>query len=95
MPWPRLLAYSLGAAWTWAAMTPPVLWLTRGATFPPGQRVRTALILGLTGAGFVLLSITVQTMLAAATGITVSGSSPLLPRAENGLLAYGALVVLG
>ena len=95
MPWPRLLAYSLGAAWTWAAMTPPVLWLTRGATFPPGQRVRTALILGVTGAGFVLLSITVQTMLAAATGIAVSGSSPLLPRAENGLLAYGALVVLG
>ena len=95
MPWPRLLAYSLGAAWTWAALTPPVLWLTRDATFRPGQRVRSTLILGVTGAGFVLLSVTVQTMLAAATRIAVSGSSPLLPRVENGLLAYGALVVLG
>ena len=95
MPWPQLLVYSLGAAWIWAALTPPVLWLTRDATFAPGQRVRSALILGVAGAGFVLLSITAQTMLAVATGIVTSGSSRLLPRVENGLLAYGALVVLG
>ena len=95
LPWPPLLAYSHGAAWMWAALTPPVLWLTRGATFAPGQRVQSALILGVAGAGFVLLSIAVQTMLAVAAGIAVAGSSPLLPRVENGLLAYGALVVLG
>ena len=95
MPWPRLLAYSLGAAWIWAALTPAVLWLTRAATFAPGQWMRSAVILGLTGAGFALLSITLQTMLASATGIVTSGSSLLLPRVENSLLAYGALVVLG
>jgi two-component system LytT family sensor kinase len=95
IPWPRLLAYSLGAAWIWAALTPVVLWLTRDATFAPAQRVRSASILGLTGAGFILLSITVQTMLTASTGIVTSGSSLLLPQVENSLLAYGALVVLG
>ncbi len=95
MPWPRILSYSLGAAWIWAGLTPGVLWLTRGATFAPGQRLRSALILGVTGAGFVLLSLTAQTLLAAATGIVTSGSSPLLPRVENSLLACGALVVLG
>ena len=95
MPWPRLLAYSLGAAWIWAALTPAVLWLTRAAAFAPGQWMRSAVILGLTGAGFAVLSITLQTMLASATGIVTSGSSLLLPRVENSLLAYGALVVLG
>ena len=40
MPWPRLLAYSLGAAWIWAALTPAVLRLTREVTFASGQRVR-------------------------------------------------------
>lgn len=94
-PWPRLLAYSLGAAWTWAALTPAVLWLTRNTAFGPGQRVRSALLVGVTGAGFALLSITVQTMLTVAMGIVTSGSSLLLPRVENSLLAYGALVVLG
>jgi two-component system, LytTR family, sensor kinase len=94
MPWARLLMYSLGVAWIWAGLTPPVVWLTRGV-FAPGQRVRSALILAATGAGFVLLSLTVQTMLAAATGIPTSGSSLLLPRVENGLLAYGAIIVLG
>ena len=95
MPWPGLLAYSLGAAWIWAALTPAILRLTRSVTSARGQRVRSALILGVTGAGFALLSITAQTMLAVATGMTTSGSSLLLPRVENGLLAYGALVVLG
>jgi len=94
-PWPRLLAYSLGAAWIWAALTPAVLWLTRDIAFRPEQRVRSSLLVAVTGAGFALLSITVQTMLIEATDIATSGSSLLLPRVENSLLAYGALVVLG
>jgi LytS/YehU family sensor histidine kinase len=57
--------------------------------------VQSAFLLGVAGAGFVLLSIAVQTVLSVATGVAASGSSPLLPRVENGLLAYGALVVLG
>ena len=95
LPWPRLLAYSLGIAWIWAGMTPAVLWLTRDATFAPGQRMRGALILGATAAGFVLLSLGVQLLLASATGIVTSGSSPLLPKVESSLLAWGAVVVLG
>jgi len=95
LPWPRLLGYSLGAAWIWAGLTPAVLWLTRATTFAPGHRWRSALILGATGAGFALLSISLQTMLAVTTGIDASGSSLLFPRVENSLLAYGALVVLG
>jgi sensor histidine kinase YesM len=94
-PWPRLLAYSLGAAWTWAALTPAVIWLTRGTAFVAGQRMRSALILAVTGAGFALLSISAQTMLAVATGLDTSGASLLHPRVENSLLAYGALLVLG
>ncbi|MGZ8392262.1 MAG: sensor histidine kinase [Gemmatimonadales bacterium] len=93
MPWPGLLAYLLGAAWIWAALTPAVLRLTRSATSARGQRARSVLILGITGAGFAFLSIGAQTMLAVATGMTTSGSSLLL-RVENSLLAYGALVVL-
>jgi sensor histidine kinase YesM len=95
MPWSRLLAYSLGAAWIWAGLTPVVVRLTRGTTIAPGKRARSALILGVAGAGFALVSISLQTMLAVTTGIDTSDSSLLLPRVENSLLAYGALVVLG
>jgi two-component system, LytTR family, sensor kinase len=95
VPWVRLLGYSLGAAWIWAALSPAVLWATRTATFSSGQPVRTALIHGLTAVGFVVLSVTLQTGLADVTGTTTSGSSLLLPRVENSLLAYGALFMLG
>ena len=95
IPWARLLGYSLGAAWIWAALTPAVLQLTRDTTFAPGRRLRSALILSVTGAGFALLAVTLQTMLAVPTGIVGSGSSILLPRVENSLLAFGALVGLG
>jgi len=95
IPWARLLGYSLGAAWIWAALTPAVLQLTRDTTFAPGRRLRSALILSVTGAGFALLAVTLQTMLAVPTGIVSSGSSVLLPRVENSLLAFGALVGLG
>lgn len=95
VPWPSLLAYSLGAAWTWAALTPGVVWFTRNATFAPGHRVKGTAIYAITGAGFVLLSVTLQTRLAVAAGIDTSGSSLLLPRVENSLLAYGAVILLG
>jgi two-component system, LytTR family, sensor kinase len=94
LPWRELLAYSLGAAWIWAALTPLVLWATRNATFSAGHRARGAFIHALTGTAFVLVSLMLQTTLAMATGIDTSGSS-LLPRLENSLLAYGALGVLG
>ena len=42
-----------------------------------------------------LLSLGVQLLLASATGIVTSGSSPLLPKVESSLLAWGAVVVLG
>jgi two-component system, LytTR family, sensor kinase len=94
MPWRALLAYSLGAAWIWAALTPPVFWLTRSAGFSDGHRLRIVLLHAATAAGFVLLSVTLQSVLAGATRIDTSGVSPLLPRVENSLLAYAALVVM-
>ncbi len=93
--WNQILAYSLGAAWIWAALTPTVLWATQSATFAPGQRIGSVLIHGMIAAGFVLLSIALQAQLAAATGIFTSGTSILLPRVENSLLAYGAVLMLG
>jgi two-component system LytT family sensor kinase len=95
VPWTHLLGYSLGAGWIWAALTPAVLWAARTATFTRGQRVRSALIHGLTAAGFVLLSVTLQAGLADATGTVASGSSLTLPRVENSLLAYCALLMFG
>ena len=94
MPWRALLAYSLGAAWIWAALTPLVFRLTRGAGFSNGHRLRSILLYAATGAGFVLLSVTLQSVLASATRIDTTGVSPLLPRVENSLLAYAALVVM-
>jgi sensor histidine kinase YesM len=95
LPWTALLAYSLGAAWIWAALTPAVFRLTRGAGFSAGHRLRSVLLHAATGAGFVMLSVTLQSMLADATRIDTGGVSPLLPRVENSLLAYAALVVVG
>jgi two-component system, LytTR family, sensor kinase len=95
LPWSAILAYSLGAAWIWAALTPAVLWLTRGAGFSVRQRLRSVLLHAGVGGMFVLASITLQTMIARATGIDTSGSGLLLPRVENSLLAYAAIVVTG
>ncbi len=95
MEWPGILAYSLGAAWIWAALTPAVLLATRDAPFISGKRGRSIAIHAAAGAVFVLVSIGLQTLLAVATGIDASGSSLLLPRVENSLLAYGVLVVGG
>ena len=94
-PWPQLLGYSLGSAWIWAALTPVVFRIARQAPLSAGNWARSALIHAVAGTVFVLLSIILQTMLAVATGIDRSGSSLLLPRVENSLLAYCALVVLG
>jgi two-component system, LytTR family, sensor kinase len=95
VPRAALLAYSLGAAWIWAALSPAVFWLTRDARFPAGHRLRSVLLHVATGGGFVVLSVTMQSMLANATRIDTSGVSPLLPRVENSLLAYAALVLMG
>jgi two-component system, LytTR family, sensor kinase len=95
VPWAQLLAYSLGVAWIWAALTPTVLWATRSATFVPGQRIGSVLVHALIAAGFVLLSVTLQARLATATGMNTSGSSILPPRVENSLLAYSGLLMLG
>ena len=95
LPWRSLLAYSLGAAWIWAALTPAVLRLTRGAGFSAGHRLRSVLLHAATGAGFVLVSVALQSMLASATRIDTSGVSLLLPRVENSLLAYVSLVLIG
>ena len=95
LPWGAVLAYSLGAAWIWAALTPVVLWVTRTASFSSGQLLRSAGLHALAGSAFVLVSVALQGMLAVETGIGATGSSLLLPRVESSLLAYGVLMVVG
>jgi sensor histidine kinase YesM len=95
LPWTGLMAYSLGVAWIYAALTPAVFWLTRGARFAAGHRLHSVLLHAATGAGFVMLSVTLQSMLADVTRTETSGMSLLLPRVENSLLAYIAVVVMG
>ena len=95
LPWASVLAYSLGAAWIWAALTPVVLWVTREARFSSGRLGRSAAVHAVAGTVFVIVSVTLQAVLAVRTGIDATGSSLLLPRVENSLLAYGVLMIMG
>jgi two-component system LytT family sensor kinase len=96
-PWSRLLIYSLGTAWSWAALTPGTLWLTRHASVAPGRRMRSAAVYGLTGIGFFLVSGTLEWLLGIASGI---GSAQfwqtlLSECVETRLLAFLTVITLG
>ena len=96
-PWPRLLAFALGTAWIWAALTPVTLWLTRHATFAPGRRARSAAECALTGLGFFLVSGTLEWLLGGVTGASSTGfwTTLLSECVETRLLAFLAVVTLG
>jgi two-component system LytT family sensor kinase len=96
--WLRLLLFSVGTAWIWAALTPPVLWLTRNASLAPGSRARSAGVYLLTGVGFFLVSGVLEWMLGLATGTVAAGrfwSTVLFECLSTRLLAYLAIVTLG
>jgi sensor histidine kinase YesM len=96
--WPRLLVYAVGTGWIWAALTPPVLWLTRRAGFAAGQRSRSIGLYALTGALFFLVSGVCEWLLGMATGMTMRDQFwyvLLLERVETRLLAFLAIVTLG
>jgi signal transduction histidine kinase len=96
--WARLLVFSVGTAWIWAALTPAVLWLTRNTTFAPGSRPRSIGIYALTGAGFFLLSGTLEWALGLVTGMYSASQLPstlFSERVETRLLAYLAILTLG
>jgi two-component system, LytTR family, sensor kinase len=95
--WIRLLVYSLGTAWIWAALTPVALLLTRHASFTPGRRTRSAVTYLLAGAGFFLVSGTLEWLLASATGTGAADFTRALLSecVETRLLAYLAIVILG
>jgi signal transduction histidine kinase len=96
--WTRLFLFSVGTAWIWAALTPVVLWLTRDATFAPGRRTRSIGIYALTGAGFFLLSGTLEWTLGMITGMYSAGqfrSALFSECVETRLLAYLAILTLG
>ncbi|HEX2251321.1 MAG TPA: histidine kinase [Gemmatimonadales bacterium] len=96
--WPRLLVYAVGTGWIWAALTPPVLWLTRPADFAAGQRSRSIALYALTGALFFLGSGACVWLLGMATGLATSNqfwSVLLVEEAETRLLAFLAIVTLG
>jgi two-component system LytT family sensor kinase len=95
--WGRLLLYSLGTAWVWAALTPVTLWLTSNATLEPGGRARSAIVYALTGIGFFFASGVLEWGVGMATGMR-SGQfrSALLSEClATRLLAYMAIVTLG
>lgn len=96
--WGRLLGFSVGTAWIWAALTPVVLWLTRNATFTTGRRAHSLGLCALTGAGFFLLSGTLEWTLGVATGRYSTGqfrSALFSECVETRLLAYLAILTLG
>jgi signal transduction histidine kinase len=96
--WGRLLVFSVGTAWIWAALTPVVLWLTRDVAIAPGYRTRSIGLYALTGAGFFLLSGTLEWALGVATGTYSAGklgSGLFSERVETRLLAYLAILALG
>jgi sensor histidine kinase YesM len=96
--WPRLLVYAVGTGWIWAALTPPVLWLTRRSGFTAGQRTRSIGLYALTGALFFLVSGVCEWLLGMATGMATRDqfwSVLLLEHVETRLLAFLAIVTLG
>jgi two-component system, LytTR family, sensor kinase len=96
--WARLLLYSLGIAWVWAALTPPTLWLTRDAALIPGSRLRSIAIYGLVGIAFFFTAGVLEWMVGLATGMTMPGElrSTLLSEClATRLLAYMAIITLG
>jgi signal transduction histidine kinase len=96
--WVRLFLFSVGTAWIWAALTPPVLWLTRNATLAPGHRTRSAAVYLLAGIGFFLASGVLEWLLGRATGMVVAGqfwSTLLFECLATRVLAYLAIVTLG
>jgi two-component system LytT family sensor kinase len=96
--WSRLLVYAVGTGWIWAALTPPVLWLTRRADFAGGQRGRSVGLYALTGTLFFLVSGVCEWLLGLATGVATRDqfwSVLLLECVETRLLAFLAIVTLG
>jgi two-component system, LytTR family, sensor kinase len=94
----RLLVFSVGTAWIWAALTPVVLWLTRDASFSPRQRTRSIGIYALAGAGFFLASGALEWALGVATGVYSAGqlrAALFSECVETRLLAFLAIVTLG
>jgi two-component system LytT family sensor kinase len=96
--WVHLLLFSVGTAWIWAALTPPVLWLTRNATLVPGNRARGAAVYVVTGIGFFVTSGVLEWTLGLATGMATAGqfwSTLLFECLATRVLAYLAIVTLG
>jgi hypothetical protein len=96
--WVRLLLFSLGTAWIWAALTPPVLWLTRNASIVGGDWARSAGVYVATGIGFFVASGVLEWILGTTTGVVTAGrfwSFLLFESLPTRLLAYLAIVTLG
>ena len=96
--WVRLLLFSVGTAWIWAALTPPVLWLTRNASLAPGHRARSVGVYVLTGVGFFVTSGVLEWTLGLATGMATAGqfwSTLLFECLATRVLAYLTIATLG
>jgi two-component system, LytTR family, sensor kinase len=96
--WLGLLVFSVGTGWIWAALTLPVLWLTRNATLALGHRARSLAVYVLTGIGFFVASGVLEWILGLATGMVAAGQfwpTLLYECLATRVLAYLAIITLG
>ena len=94
----RLLLFSLGISWVWAALTPPTLWLTRHAALAPGTRSRSVGLYILAGLAFFLVAGVLEWLVGVATGMAEPGdvrASFFSDCLATRLLAYLTIITLG
>ena len=93
-----LLAFAVGTAWIWAALSPVVLQLTDAAGSGTSRTGRSIGVYALAGAGFFLASGVLEWLLGVATGMTAPNqfwSTLLTECVGTRLLAFLAIVMLG
>jgi two-component system, LytTR family, sensor kinase len=93
-----LLAFAVGTAWIWAALSPVVLQLTDAAGSGTSRTGRSIGVYALAGAGFFLASGILEWLLGVATGMTAPNqfwSTLLTECVGTRLLAFLAIVMLG
>jgi two-component system, LytTR family, sensor kinase len=94
----QLLVYALGTSWIWALLTPLVLQLTSQEVFISGRTAQSAVVYGLSAAGFFLISGVLEWFLGQATGMIRPEqfwATLFTECVETRLLAFLSIVTLG
>jgi signal transduction histidine kinase len=94
----QLLVYALGTSWIWALLTPLVLQLTSQEVIISGRTAQSAVVYGLSAAGFFLISGVLEWFLGQATGMIRPEqfwATLFTECVETRLLAFLSIVTLG